>query len=469
MERKSRLKSVLPGWCVAALALAWAVLPGLPGAFGALGAEPDEVRFTAQIAPVLVQKCQGCHGPEKPKGGYRVDTFERLMKPGDGGTAPVTRGIPAESELYRRISSHDEKKRMPQKDDPLPAGQVGLFERWIKAGATFDGPDRAAPLSLLIPSAQQHPAAPQVYPRPVPILALAFPPDGKELAAGGYHEITFWDPADGRLLRRAGNIARQTYSLAYSPDGSLLAAASGTPGTIGEVRLFSLATLAPSRLLDRIGDVMFSVSFSPDGTRLAAGGADGAVRVYDVATGKRPLLIEQHADWVTAVAFSPDGKHVASASRDKSARVFDAATGEMQSAYLGQDAPVFAVAWAPDGKRLYTGGRDHEIHVWEPNTDGKKVAEILGFGGDVLRLAVVGDSLFSCSADGKARRHATGGKRELAGTYDGNTDWGYALAVGEKTGRVATGGFDGTVRIYTVADGTAVSAFPAAPGIAQGK
>ena len=52
----------------------------------------DAVAFTRDIAPILVQKCQGCHGPDKPKGGYRLDTFDRLMKPGDGGTAPLVPG-----------------------------------------------------------------------------------------------------------------------------------------------------------------------------------------------------------------------------------------------------------------------------------------------------------------------------------------------------------------------------------------
>jgi WD40 repeat protein len=449
----------------------------LPAAAAPLRAGPadDGGAFSTRVAPVLVQKCQGCHGAEKAKGGYRVDTFEQLSKAGDGGTAPITPGHPEDSELFRRITAKDPKRRMPQKDEALPAEQIAAIERWLRAGAKFDGPDRTAPLSVLVASARRHPAAPAAYPRPVPVLALAFRPDGKELAVGGYHEITFWDPADGRLLRRVGDVARQTHGLAWSPDGTLLAAATGTPGAVGEVRLVSVEnpaktatpTTAPPQTLDRTGDVVLSVAFSPDGRRLAAGGADGAVRVYDVATGKRLLLIEQHADWVTAVAFSPDGRSIASASRDKSARVFDAATGEMHSAYFGNDNALYAVAWDPGGKRLFTGGHDHEVHAWEPAAEGKKLGEIGGFGGDVLRLAVSGDSLFSCCADGKLRRHATGGNRQLLRTYDGGADWLYALAVHAPSGRVAAGAFDGTVRVYQADDGNLLSTFIAAPGYAK--
>jgi WD40 repeat protein len=452
----------------------------------------ESPRFTADVAPLLVQKCQGCHGPEKAKGHYRVDTFERLTKPGDGGAAAITPGEPGHSELFLRVTSHDPEKRMPQKDDPLSPAQVALVEAWIRAGAKFDGPDRAAPLSTIVPSAQQpHPAAPQIYPRPVPVVALAFSPNGKALAAGGYNEVTLWDPADGRLLRRIGNIPRQTHGLAFSPDGSLLAVAGGTPGSAGEVRLIgqqrqTAAAATPtaaaasaaesSRVLDRIGDVMLCVAFSPDGTRLAAGGADGAVRVYDVATGKRLLALEQHADWVTGLAFSPDGTRLASASRDKSARVIDVKTGEAARAYLGHEAPVFAVAWAPDGQLVYSGGKDRKVHAWEPAAEGKKIADAAGFGGDVLRLiAGVGDSLFACSADGKLRQFRTRANKagekpdlELLRTFEGSADWAYALAYDPKSARLAAGGFDGTVRVFSADDGKSVSTFVAAPGYSAG-
>ena len=484
-----------------------AVLPGRAPAGAA-----EAPRFIADVAPVLVRKCQACHGPDKAKGDYRVDTFERLTKPGGGGAAPITPGEPGRSELFLRVTSHDPEKRMPQKDDPLPAAQVALIEAWIRDGAKFDGPDRSAPLATLVPVAA-HPAAPPAYPRPVPVLALAFQPDGKALAAGGYHEVTLWDPADGRLVGRIGNVVRQTHALAYSPDGSLLAVAGGTPGSAGEVRLVSLAASAAaggpsspaagasshatgasspgggpsspavdssfpaggaSRLLDRIGDVMLCVAFSPDGARLAAGGADGAVCVYDAATGKRLLRVEQHADWVTGVAFSPDGTRVASASRDKSARVIDAGTGEATGAYLGHEAPVFAVAWAADGRLVYSGGKDREVHAWEPAAEGKKAAEAGGFGGDVLRLVAAGDRLFASAADGKVRQFATGRKAgekptlELVRTHDGSADWAYALAYDAKGSRLAAGGFDGTVRVFSAEDGKPASTFVAAPGYSAG-
>src|ERR1041384_2039555 len=111
---------------------------------------------------------------------------------------------------------------MPQKDDPLPAAQIGLIERWILQGARCDAPNPQATLVSLLPQAT-HPDPPASYSRPVPVLALAFNPAGTELAASGYHEITIWNPADAALLRRIKHVAQQSQTLSFSPDGSLLA------------------------------------------------------------------------------------------------------------------------------------------------------------------------------------------------------------------------------------------------------
>jgi hypothetical protein len=279
----------------------------------ASAAELQPVSFRRDIAPLLIQNCQTCHGPEKAKGNYRLDTFTRLTTPGEHKAAPVTPKHPDKSELYRLITTPDEDDRMPQKADPLPAPQVQLIKRWIEEGAAYDAPDPTATLASIAPDTE-HPAAPAVYRQPVPITALAFSPDGKTLAASGYREVTLWDPADGKLIGRIPKLAERTCAIAFSPDGKSLAVAGGSPGRSGEVRLCDIAALKPGKVLDRIADVMLAVEFSPDGHHLAAGGADNIIRLYDPTTGQRMRLIEQHADWITSLAFSPDSLQLVSAS-----------------------------------------------------------------------------------------------------------------------------------------------------------
>jgi len=367
------------------------------------------ISFTNQVAPIFVQKCLTCHGPEKNKGGFRLDNFESLLKPGASKEASITPGNPATSKLFQLITTRDEDDRMPQKNEPLSADEISRIQRWIGEGAKFDGPDPKAALVAIIPPIPQ-PDPPAAYNGPAPITALAFSPDGTELAASGYHEITIWSAGDGHLLRRVKNVAQRTLCLAYQPNGSLLAAASGTPGKIGEVKLFDPRKGVLVRSLATSADSMLALAFSPDGSKLAVGGSDNAIRIFDAATGKLERLIEQHADWVTALAFSHDGALLASASRDKSARLYDAQTGEMEHSYLGHGEFVFGIAFSADDQRVFSCGRDRKIHIWttgeskkEKGKDKEKVGEIAGFDGDVLRVIVTSNAVFSCSADHSVR------------------------------------------------------------------
>ena len=419
------------------------------------------ISFRNEVAPILLNSCQTCHGPQKARGKFRVDSFQRLLRPGKSKSAPLTPQKPQESEIVRRITMSDEDERMPQKADPLPAAQIEVIRNWVEQGALFDGDDPAAPLASLVPS-QENQASPEVYPRPVPITAIAFSPDGKELAVSGYHEVTLWNPQDGKLLGRIGGLAERTWGLAYSPDGKVLAVAGGAPGKSGELRLCDPAGPSPGKLLDRIADMMLVVRLSPDGKTLAAGGADSSIRIYDVSSSSRRRLIEQHADWVTDLSFSPDGSRLASASRDKSARIFDVETGQMQAAYLGHEEQVLAVAWSDDGKHVYSAGRDRKVHVWSA-ADAKPLGQLAGFGSDPLKLETNGGLLFSCSSDGIVREYSQE-TRQLVRAFPRASDWTYCLSVDAKTRQVAAGCYNGEVRIYNAESGRLLSAYVAAPG-----
>ena len=424
-------------------------------AFAIAAAEP--VSFVRQIAPILREKCVTCHGPEKAKAEFRLDTFELLNKSGSSKTAPLQPGAPEKSHLYELITASDPDDRMPQKDDPLPKEQVALIERWIREGTKFDGPDPKAGLASLAGLVDQ-PPAPQFYSVPAPITALAFHPTEKELAVSGYHEIMIWGTDTGALLRRITNVAQRTVGLAYNQDGSVLAAASGTPGRDGEAKLFDAKTCARLSTLITTPDVMLSVSFSPDSSRLVCAGTDNIIRIFDVASGKLQLTIEQHADWVTAVAFSPNASNIVSASRDKTVRVFDAATGELDTTYTGHTEGVFAAAFGIDGKQVLSGGRDKKIHVWEIK-DAKKVTEV-GLDAEVQRIVLSTNGLF-VAAENVVRQY--GPKHESIRTFSGHSDLIYSLSIHDGSGQLASGSYDGEVRIWNVRDGSLVRKFTAAP------
>ena len=423
-------------------------------------AKVEPVSFTKQIAPIFLKKCVACHGERQPKSGYQLHTFEKLMTPGDLGEPPVTAGKPAASQMYKLLTNPNKDEWMPKEADRLPAEQIELVKRWIAEGAAFDSPNKAVNLASIVPASYDPP--PEKYPRPVPITAVAFNPPGTEVAVGGYNEITIWSPADGKLLRRIRNVAQRTYGLAYSPDGRLLAAASGTPGSLGEVKLFEPNSGQAVKVLGTMGDVAFDVAFSPKGDKLAACAADRSIRIYDVASGKEERLIEDHADWVMAVAWNNDGTRIASASRDKTSKVFDPKTGESHATYNGHGQTVYGVAFSPDGKQVLTAGGDRKVHVWNP-ADSKKLAEIAGYGNDVYRVYVVGQNVFSCSGDKTARQNTVGSWAQVR-QFAPHADWVYAIAVNPAAKRVATGTFTGEVHVWNLDDGKQVTMFTAAPG-----
>jgi len=423
-------------------------------------ATAEPVSFKRDVAPILLNNCLACHGPKKAEGGYRIDTFERATAAGDSTQPGFIANKLEESEAFRRIVSTDKAERMPFEGDPLPAEQVDVLKRWLEEGVAFDGPDPKAALASYIPP-PTHPAAPEAYRGTLPITAVEFSPDGSQLVVGGYHELVFYSPTDGKLLRRLANVGQRTYAIRYSPDGQLLAVACGAPGRLGEVRIFKPDTGELVRVLGMTSDVVFDCAFSPAGDRLAVCAADATVRIFGVADGADQLTITSHSDWVFAVAWKADGSQLATASRDKTAKVFDAKTGDLLITYSGHSQPVRGVLFHPDGAEVYSSGSDNKVHRWKI-ADAAKSSEI-GLGGEVYKLAPAGEFFLTASADNKVRQFKAKEQQQVR-ELPGAKDWVLSAAMHLGTKRIAGGTFDGQVFVWNSDDGALVTAFQAAPG-----
>ncbi|MBM4003559.1 MAG: hypothetical protein FJ295_09775 [Planctomycetes bacterium] len=426
-------------------------------------AQGQNVSFRSQVAPILVNNCLACHGPKKAEGGYRVDNFERLMAAGESGSHGFSPKAVDASEGFRRIVSSDASERMPLEGDPLPADQVELIKKWIEEGATFDGPDPKANLATVIPP-PVHPDPPAEYPHAMPVTAITFSPDGSEVIVGGYNELTLWNAANGQLNRRWKNVGQRTFALAFSPDGKSLAVGGGTPGRLGEVRVFDFATGNLKAVLGTTSDVVLDVSYSPQGDRIAIGAADGVLRIVESESGKELFAINSHSDWVTATAWNADGTKLASVSRDKTAKVFDSKTGELAVTYSGHGQPVRGIAFHPDGAELFSAGNDKKIHRWKL-ADGAKTAEV-AFGDEVYKLPLGGGFLFASSADKSLRQFDAKTHGQIR-AFAGPTDSVLCAAYHDGTKRVAGGVFSGGVHVWNLADGNAIATFIAAPGLKQ--
>ena len=420
----------------------------------------------ADVAPILVRNCIACHNPKKAESKYVMTTFAQLAKGGKQGEGiTLAPGKPDES-YFLDVLLPDAEPRMPYKLDPLPPDEIKLLERWVAEGARYDGVAPAEDWTFLLRKTRTV-SIPQAYPVTVPITALAFSPDGQQVAASGYHELTFWKTVNGVLDHRVAGLSERTYGIVYSSDGKWLATASGDPGQYGLVRLWSLdkGSLKPVRDLAESQDAVFAVAFSPDAKRLATAGGDRIVRVYETETGKLLVQIEDHADWIFDIAFSPDGTRLASASRDKTSKVFDVEKKESLVTFTGHGQPVYTVAFSPDGKSVTSGGEDNAVRIWTMDGEAKQVRQIGGFGGTVfkLRYSPDGKILAACSGD-KSIRLFKADSRSPLHTLSGHTDWVYSLAFSPDSKTLASGSWDGEVRLWNLADGKPIRTIIAAPG-----
>ena len=117
-------------------------------------------------------------------------------------------------------------------------------------------------------------------------------------------------------------------------------------------------------------DVVFSVAFSPDGSKIISGSKDNTIRVWDPTTGIEVLPpLRGHDDLINSVAFSPDGSKIISGSDDHTIRVWDATTGfALLPPLQGHDDFVYSVAFSPDGSKIISVSDDMAVRVWDAVT-----------------------------------------------------------------------------------------------------
>ena len=201
------------------------------------------------------------------------------------------------------------------------------------------------------------------------IWAITFSPDGQTLAFSGAKykywnfgygysgEIQLHNVADGALRKTlTGGALWYVGDLAYSPSGDLLA--SVAPGE----RIMVFRTADDTKLyLFRNG---LSVAFSPDGSLLAGGSTDKGVHIWEMSSGKEIVTIRGLPEYVWPVAFSPDGKLLAGGDEKGTLYVWNAADGTLLRSWTGHSTYVNDLLFIPDGTMLISGSGDGTIRFW---------------------------------------------------------------------------------------------------------
>jgi len=392
------------------------------------------VSFTDQIAPIFHQRCVACHNARNAQGRYNMANFDVIHSVGESGKAI----IPGDAD-NSRLLQFIEDGSMPFDADPLSDDEITLVRRWIELGARIDSSaETSAPLIRLMPRVTQ-PTPPRRYRVPIPVTAVATDPSGKILASSGYHEVLLWSLPSAELMMRISNIAERVYGLVFHPDGKRLAVASGTPGQLGEVKVFDVQSGKLLRDLLVSEDAIFGVTFSPDGSRLAACGADGTIAIFPLDDpSDSPRLIEDHSDWVNSINWSPDGKLLVSTSRDKTAKVFDAETGKQMITFAAHNQNVTEAVFFSDGKRVVSAGDDRKLRIWNV-ADAKETRDIGGLGSEISCLTFLAeDRILSAGSDNKIRIHSAANGQPLKELAI-SSDWISSIATPPDTKTVILG------------------------------
>jgi WD40 repeat protein len=154
------------------------------------------------------------------------------------------------------------------------------------------------------------------------VCALAIAPDGETIAIGGLQGIKLLHLRKGGAVEVIGEILCWAYCVAFSPDGHTLAVVGGIQKN-SQITLWEIAERKQLASLAGVDEDVVSLAYSPDGSLLASQGEDSSIDIWNMSAQAKIASLHGHSRPVTTVAFSPDGKTLASGSFDTTIKLWD--------------------------------------------------------------------------------------------------------------------------------------------------
>ena len=219
--------------------------------------------------------------------------------------------------------------------------------------------------------------------------------------------------------------------------------------------------------------LILSVAFSPDGKYAASGSRDSKIKLWDIATGKEVRTLagtfSGHSDGVKSIAFSPDGKYLLSGSFDKKIKLWEVETGDPIRTFTGHNWQVQSVAFSHDGRQAFSRSGDRIIKIWDV-ASGRNIrtfsCDDVDANGRPLGSQMVvsgafspdGRHMFTTNRLGNINLWDIEAGRPF-GVFRGHTGYVEGEVFSKDMKTFASGGYDGTVRIWDIATGKEIAQF----------
>ncbi|CAE6509176.1 unnamed protein product [Rhizoctonia solani] len=248
------------------------------------------------------------------------------------------------------------------------------------------------------------------------------------------------------------------WSIAYSPDGSRVATGDSTGEVV--VRNAYDGTIVLGPLLGHT-DTVRSVAFSPNGKFIASASYDDTIRMWNAYNGT-PIgqPFRGHTNMVMSISFSPDSTSIVSGSYDHTIRVWNAYNGTLlHGPLVGHTGSLRSVVFSPHGRLIASASDDKTVRLWNSNDGSPAVVPVILHDLHVYSVAFTPDStrVVSASLDGAVRVWNVHDGSLASGPFEGHKSAIQSAIVSPDGTRVASGSNDCTIRVWKIDDGSLIS------------
>ncbi|WP_165245388.1 WD40 repeat domain-containing serine/threonine protein kinase [Paludisphaera soli] len=229
------------------------------------------------------------------------------------------------------------------------------------------------------------------------VYSLAYSEDGTLLAAGYNRRAVLWDVRARKPFATLEGLEGRVETIAFlqGADGDVALGAGS-----GEVVIWHMRPIEESMTPGGHADEVWGVAYLDGGRALATVGGDNLLKLWDPRSGREIRAMKGHESWPSCLAAAPSEPLLASGDFDGKVLIWDAEAGELLRVLDAHEARVWAVAFSPDGRRLATVGRDRTVRLWDAAT-WSPIAALKGHARDVRGVAFCPDGrrLVTCGED----------------------------------------------------------------------